>query len=306
MFKIGLELTFVPDLPGAKEFTNEKQAKEVAKALLNRLCLFSDDLLHHGIDLLVKADIFRAGEAWIIEVTNGDYPTRSSQWKDPQFVRLIQRVFDEARKLRLYPRIRRKGIHHPAGGCHLHVGISDIFAHNHHFLENLALFEKNLYNDFANRPYIRWLFSEWFDNGINSEVTFDEWHYDQCTMSEMRKLAYQYGRESCSICARYSYRYKPAYPTYEFRFFDSVDSAKEIARNVEFLEKWIGWHVSKVMDGVKIPFTLTRDQFCALKNEKCAWKTVGEFLTQLGLDPKDFRKPFEENYLLRIRHGEMV
>jgi len=310
MFGIGLELTFIPDLPRAKEFADKAVAQKVANRLLKRLTPLVPQLLENHIDLHVKVDPFRSGDdgeynAWIIEVTNGDFPTRSFQWRSKRFVALIQRVFNEARKLGLYPRIRRRGVHHPSGGLHKHVGISDLFPNDHLFLSRLARFENNLYTDLANRPYIRWLFAEWFDSGTNSAATFTESDYKGCTMKELGKLAYSYGRTQSSIAARYSYRYKPAYPTYEFRFFDSVDSAKEIARNVRFLEAWVAHHVNKATNEVDVPFTLTLPQFKALKEEKHAWEIISTFLRELGLDPENFRKPFEENYVLRMQHGEM-
>lgn len=309
MYSVGLELTFIPDLPGAKEFADKKRAQKVADKLLKRLSPLVPQLLEHHIDLHVKVDPFRSVNdeytAWIIEVTNGSYPTRSFSWCSKKFVSLIQRIFTEARKLRLYPRIRRRGVHHPSGGCHLHCGISDLFNNDEFFLPRLARFEKNLYTDLANRPYIRWLFSEWFDVETNSIATFNEDHYRDYNMRELAKRAYEFGRMSSSIAARYSYRFKPAYPTYEFRFFDSVDSAKEIARNVRFLEAWVAHHVSKAMNGVDVKFTLSHEQFKALKNEDHAWLVISTFLRELGLNPDDFRKPFEENYVLRMRHGEM-
>lgn len=310
MYSVGFELTFIPDLPDAKEFADKKRAQKVADTLLKRLSLLVPGLLAFNIDLNVKVDPFRSDDekyvAWIIEVTNGSYPTRSFQWRDKKFVALIQRVFNEARKLGLYPRIRRRGVHFPAGGCHLHCGISDLFPNDTLFLSRLARFERNLYIDMANRPYIRWLFAEWWDVDTNSTATFTERDYKANSMKELAKLAYSYGRTSSAIAARYSYRYKPAYPTYEFRFFDSVDSAKEIARNVRFLEAWITRHINRATDGINIPFTLTHSQFKELKNEETAWKAVCDFLSGLNLDPQDYRKPFEENYLLRIRHGEMT
>jgi hypothetical protein len=71
------------------------------------------------------------------------------------------------------------------------------------------------------------------------------------------------------------------------------------------LEAWVAHHVSKAMDGVDVKFTLSHEQFKALKDEKIAWEVISTFLRELGLNPDDFRKPFEENYMLRIRHGEM-
>lgn len=311
MYSCGIELTFVPDLPGDKEFGNKNAAQIIADALLTNLTPLSSQLDAYSIDFIIKVDPFRSDDngiknAWIIEVTNGDRPTRTSQWKDKKFVSLIQKVFDQARKLKLYPRIRRRGIHHPSAACHLHIGIADLLPNDHYFLTNLTRLERNLYHDLANRPYIRWLFAEWFDANINSAATFHEGDYKAFGMSQLAEYAYSYGRTAASIAARYSYRYKPAYPTYEFRFFDSVDTAKELARNVKFLEAWMSYHANKALHKIDIPFTLTRSRFKALKNERNAWFVISTFLRELNLDPNDFRKPFEENYVLRMRHGEMT
>lgn len=313
MFSLGVELALTPDLKGDKEFTNKKTANKVADALAARLVKLSPHLVEHNIDLSVKVDPFRFNtfnwepNAWAIEITNGNKPTRTLQWRDPKFVRLIQRVLNEAKVLGLYSRIRRRGIHWPAGGTHLHVGIADLFSNTPSFLPKLALFEKNVYTDFANRPYIRWLFAEWFDNEVNSSITVGESSFDDYTKAEMRDLVYPEGRKSSSICARYSYQYKPAYPTYEFRIFDGVDSAKDIARNVRFLEAWILSHVKHVNEGGKdVEFTLKREDFKAFKNVRSAWGIISQFLRDLNLDSQDFRKPFEENYVLRVKHGEML
>ncbi len=309
--RIGIELTFVPDLPGDKEFTSLKAAKKAGRAFLKHLTRLSNDVILHDIDLLVKTDPFRRDDdgefvSWIIEVTNADKPTWAHQWEDPAFVAMIQRVFDEARQLKLYPRIRRRGVHHPSGGLHKHVGIADLFSNNEFFLPKLARFEKNLFCDFANRPYIRWLFAEWFDERENSQVTYNA-NDLMGNRTWLKENAYSQGRMNHAIVARYSGRLKTAYPTYEFRMFDSVDSAKEIARNVRFLHHWVCSHVNRVnRDEKDVKFTLTLAQFKRLKEEDFAWETVSTFLRELDLDPADFRKPFEENYVLRMRHGEMT
>jgi hypothetical protein len=72
MFGIGLELTFIPDLPRAKEFADKAVAQKVANRLLKRLTPLVPQLLENHIDLHVKVDPFRSGDdgeynAWIIE-----------------------------------------------------------------------------------------------------------------------------------------------------------------------------------------------------------------------------------------------
>jgi hypothetical protein len=307
--RLGLELTFIPDRPsGPKEFSCKKEAQRAADALFRALRPLRKRIQAFDIDLGVKVDVFRLepDPAWIIEVVNCDKPTWDYQWEDPMFVALIQQVFDRAKKLKLLPRIRRNGIHHPSGGGHAHIGIADLFPDDHLYLARLYLFERNLYTDFANRPYIRWLFAEWFDSGTNSQVTFGAMDLKTHSRAKLKKKAYEWGRTSCSIAARYSYRYKPAYPTYEYRFFDMGDSAKDIARNVRFLVAWVNHHVAKATNAETVPFTLTLPQFESFRNLRTAWREISRLLRELGLDPKDYRGAFEDNYVPRMRYGEMT
>lgn len=253
-------------------------------------------------------DVFRLepDPAWIIEVVNCDKPTWDFQWEDPMFVALIQEVFDRAKRLKLLPRIRRDGVHQPAGGAHLHCGIADLFPDGHLFLARLYLFEMNLYRDFANRPYIRWLFAEWFDRDTNHQVTLNETDFKTYSRTKLKNQAYEWGRNGCAIAARYSYRYKPAYPTYEFRIFDMADSAKDVARNVRFLVAWVNWHIAKATKAESVPFTLTLPQFKSYRNLRTAWSEISRFLRELGLDPADYRGAFEDNYVPRMKWGEMT
>lgn len=306
--KIGLEMTFVPDLPHAKEFTSLREAQRTSKALNRLLEPIDETLTSYETFLYAKVDPFRKNEdgdfdRWIIEVVNGSFPTHGFYWYDGAFVEVVQQVFNAAKSLKLYPRIRRDGIHHPSGGCHLHLGLAGLFTDDTEFLTKLARFEKNLFVDYANRPYIRWLFGEWFDPQVNAEVAVKE----DDLKGFKSKSAYSYARDmTTSIRARYSCDGKPSYSTYEFRFFDMSDTAYDLALNVRFLMAWIKSLQSKNLHKETIPFTLTATQFRSLKNTRTAWKVISTFLRDLSLDPQDYRGAFESNYIPRMKYGKML
>lgn len=306
--KIGLEMTYVPDKRRDKEFTSLHEAQRATTALNRLLKPINRSLEDHNTMFFAKVDPFRRDDdgnfnRWIIEVVNGAFPTHGYSWHEPQFIKLVQRVYDAAKSLRLLPRIRRRGVHHPSGGCHKHVGLAGLFSDNTQFLTNLAFFEKALFTDYANRPYIRWLFSEWFDESHNSDIAVKE----EDLKGFDPKNAYQYARDySTGIKARYSCDAKPSYSTYEFRFFDSVDNAKDLSRNVLFLLAWVRSIRAKVEAGMSVKFTLNRSLFKKLRDEEKAWEVISGFLHELRLDPKNYRRAFEENYLLRLRHGKMT
>lgn len=251
--RLGLELTFVPDLPGRdKEFTSEAQAQRAAKRLFRLLKDVNYELLTvYDTILWPKAERFRrtsAGnvqaalgvdnrewEAWIVEVVNLENPTDSAHWKDKRFVRLMQRAFDVAKSMGLLPRIRRRGVHVPTGGGHIHHGITDLFSDDTQFTVKLAAFEKALFVEYANRPYIRWLFSEWFDVAHNSRVSLNLGQIENADT----QYAYLVGLYSSGINRRFSCDQKLPYFTFEHRYFDMPPNARQLALQMRFLIAWI-------------------------------------------------------------------
>lgn len=56
----------------------------------------------------------------------------------------------------------------------------------------------------------------------------------------------------------------------------------------------------------EVEFTLTRDAYKKLRNTRHAWRVISTFLTELKLNPRDYRPFFEDQYINRVRHGQMT
>ena len=316
--RLGLELTFVPDIKGDKEFTSERAAARAARSLQRAISGVNKILAtKYGTVLIAKAERFRRKNpssetfvAWIVEVNNGPAPTHADDWQKPGFVRLIQRVFNAARKLSLLPRIRRRGLHQPAGGSHVQISTCGIFNDDTLFLSRLAKWERDLYVDYSNRPYIRWLFAEWFDRDHNSRVIFNADSLSWCVRTT--EFAYSEGLTNNSISRRFSDDGKPSYATYEHRYLDSPPNAKALALQIRFVLAWTYYHRNRVLGShslethAPVEFTLNEAQFKGFRNLRHAWGEVSSFIKILGLNPRDYRCFFEDNYIPRMRHGEMT
>ncbi len=181
------------------------------------------------------------------------------------------------------------------------LGISDLFTDDAQFMPKLSVFERNLFLDYVNRPYVRWLFAEWFDVDENSEVIKPE-HIANTGPDH----AYHWSLWRGGIRRRFSQTAKTPYSAYEFRFFDMPPTVKQLSLQVRFLIAWVSHHQAKVFAGQAVEVTITQESFDKLRNLRHAWSTISAFLTELKLNPRDYRPFFEDQYINRMRHGKMT
>lgn len=189
---------------------------------------------------------------------------------------------------------------YPTAGGHLHHDIN-LWEKSYtpSFLYKLNKFERNLYIDYANRPYIRWLFAQWFDN-INSRVTLDQKDLPRYGGFKGDIRAKAYG-DYAGIRSRFSGFRKGCLPTFEHRYFDATKNAEETLANLRFLRAWV-----KNIPEYRIKSTLTKKYFRDLKDSRFAWHEISQFLTNLGLQPDTYHPNFERNYITRMKFGHMI
>lgn len=322
----GLEFTLVPDLPGKiKAFKDEKFAIIAADKLckrINKIPEFSNGIFEFTGAIEIAPAIHPIGyiNYYCLEIRNGNFPFNfdeeffnnlSYYIKSLNgFIKSFDLLIKEAAKLKLYPRIIKKRnnkiIYYPTGGGHIHVG-ANLFYNNESFYKKMDIFQKNLYLDMANRPYIKWLFSEWFDNH-NSSIFIDRFLLERMVKKNNPNKAYSYFFHRHCIINRIQYCGKPILPTYEFRFFDAVRTGKQLFENIEFLYKWINYHVQKVEKNEKtVEFNLNLNKFHQFKNLKFAWSEISKFLRLIGIkNVKPYKLRFDENYKLRMKYGKMA
>lgn len=294
---LGLELTFLPrrcpeGFPGSigdkenyctvKQFARLLKRREMATAFTPKREGFG--ALHSIVE--VTSDL-------ISEYALGGQPLKRS----------LTRVFAVARELGLSGRIShtRGGVTKvfPDGGSHIHSSI-DLFGGDHRpsFLHDLARFQCNLFTDYANRPYVKWLFAHPFDD-LNSKVVYA--HEDMGSNAVKRVYEGYTG-----IVPRFTGMRRHAMPTFEHRYFGAAQTAQEALDNLVFVNNWVA-HLRKLtLTRQRLKVTLTPSYFRSLKQARFAWREVSDFLRLIGCNPDAYREPFERNYLTRMRWGKMA
>lgn len=306
----GLELTFIGE--DGSDFC-KSEADRLVGAFNKRLRTVNKHANKTGSHFWTKIDSFKIkswentrGNRYLLEINNfPTHPISYVEFTEGNISRdCLQAIFDIGKNLGLAGKVtKRKGkelLEYPNGGGHIHVQM-DLFDNNFSFLRKLADFQENLFIDYSNRPYIRWLFSQWFDNN-NSSVTFTENQlWDEFPIINKEYILSSVDM-SHGIRPRFQNIGKTVYPTYEFRFFNAIESVKELELQVAFLNSWIRF----VRDRGQISFTLKAKDFKKFKKLGSAWKEISRFLKQIGLNPKDYRRFFDENYKNRILYGKLV
>lgn len=305
----GLELTFLPraDPNGFK--TETETSKVVRK--FNSLLKPVNNPQETGCSVFLAKEE-SLGDNYCIEVVNFINHIASREIEDEQFRDRLSSVFNIADYLRLTARASKteKGIRleYASGGSHIQHSMN-VFGRSHSpcFLNRLACFERNMCSDYANRPYIRWLFAQWFDN-TNSLVMFN---LDDLPKSGIIKKnpIYKIYSDWCThigIVPRFTGIRRGCIPTYEHRYFDATQTADETIDNLKFIQAWIGSLAERTENGLKIKSKLTRSYFKSLKNTRFAWKEISQFLLSLALNPNCYRPNFERNYITRMKFGQMV
>lgn len=304
----GLELTFLPR-SSPLGFDTSKGADKINQVVARFNAELDQRVRPNGIEPSFYAKC--EGLFWrrhIVEVCSDSSRIEAAHIVLPMVKQRLTAVFDIARELGLSGRLShvKDGVRrlYSNGGGHIHHGI-DVFETSNlpDFLPRLNRFQRNLFADYANRPYIRWLFAHPFDND-NSCVLFNLSQLPKrgTLKNDPTHQAYL----TNGIAPRFAARRKGAMATFEHRYFDATQNAEETLINLRFLKAWIQ-HLAALTDSRKtVPVTLTRTYFTSLKERRFAWREISGFMQGLGLNAADYRDLFERNYLTRMRWGEMV
>lgn len=320
---LGSELTFVPNKPGKwKEFLSYEEAVDTA-AEFNDIIHVDPDCREHG--LVARADTFRAAwmqdqphESWCIEMSMKPVKSDWIVWGDASLKRALETLYSIAAGLSLFPRIRRGKREWPTGGGHLCVS-TDIFTTGWQYHLDMLSFERSLYMDYANRPYIRWLFAQWSDdtnsNVVNAAI-LDAAHKakkgDDLTgaivnllMGELHAIKQRSADTGGKAC----------YPTYEFRFFDAADTPDVFFLQARFLIAWVEHHADlvastgalKLVKQVSKAGLITSQRFAELAKPKVARREIEAFFSQIGIDTEAYLATlWDSHFMPRIKHGKLL
>lgn len=253
----------------------------------------------------------------------------------------IQAIYFIAQSLNLYPHIevvdRKTGkvTDYPTGGGHIHTNISGFFPYGENFLKKMAILEEMLCLDYANNPWIRWLFSQWSDNS-NSQIALRRSDLVDMVRKKNRAITREQWNGathslalSChAIRARFAATGKPVYPTYEWRFFDMPRNAEELRLQLAFLFAWLKKRIRQVealftsrTDAVTfdkiwqfynqtiLRVSIDAAQFDGLaKDTNFARAVIRGTMLDFGMSPSDmdgiFDAFWDRNYLRRMKYGK--
>jgi hypothetical protein len=347
----GFELTFIPRRRGSRwqEWRDVTEAREKVQ-FFNMLLWDSEAVKQLAMVeklppqqiIWGKTDVFRTQlldpgaqphNSWCLEVNN--YPMLGSGVSRPSSMegKVLAAVYDIARGIDLHPHIsvtKRDGtiIDYPNGGGHQHVQ-TDFWEEGSQFLLRMFCLENALCIDFANNPWLRWLFAHWNDN-VNSSVAVNltrlgEMEQGASVLDPKANARWEKnGRDNyvhdvallChSIKQRIACTGKPCRPTYEFRFLDMPRSVEELGVHTRFISSWVGYHVGRA-DGYldledRPTFTLTSAQYQQLvKDAGYAKAQVEAFMGRIGLSGAETQKMidmfWERGYLRRMKYGQAV
>lgn len=331
---IGLELTFVPYLPGRwKEYRKRQDAVKAARAL-NRAFAAHPAIvgLSRQMSLVVrntiwaKADIFRGygqdHRAWCIEIGNRPIDAGLMLSKYTSIYRDgFGAIFQCAKKLNLHPHIEERDkdgtlIDYPTGGGHIHVSISDIWRSSANLLLDLYHLERALCIDYVNYPTLRWLFAQWFDdNNSEAVVCSDSW--DMTSTRDPALTAHKGALISAGIKQRFAQTGKSVYPTWELRFFDMPRDVNELLLQVTFVYHWFSYHKNRINmwaeTGKPTPLkpTMTPNLYKRLTTDsRFAKQYTALFFQRIGIPSKSVRAIMEtfwaRGYGRRKRFGQFT
>lgn len=302
------ELTFVP-----RKFPHEITSREEGLKILEQITpILRSIVSKYGVVFFAKLDphhYLELGEqTYCVEVVPNTHLetywfTDPTEWKVAK--KILDELFGGMAKLGLFPVVSTK--HWPSstikdwpgGGCHLHIGTSFIHG-GPDWYRRMEKFHRNLVVDYANRPYIRWLFKQWFADSGGTALISSEVPVAKRTPNQLFVKAC--GGQS-EIEARFMGTSKNSYATYELRMFSMVANPEELRSIVRFANTWL-WDLRYVNDSLKI--TISDSDLHDLKDLRKAKKTIKNYLDSLGLLWDDYATFFERNYVRRVRYGKMI
>jgi len=311
----GIELSFIPRKGKLKEYSGKSGAIEAIRVAdrfnkamnrMDKIWVKKNDKDYLPFILTAKADTFRgAGDEKLpsslhIELNNrADGLIYEGGWNRQEFTSYLKEVFKMGKSLGLTTKFVKNNKYWPTGGFHVHLGMN-LFKDDGRFLAKLDLFNQNIWTDYCNRPYIKWMFDEFFDNH-NSYIGVNHFDLEQLESYNVNLMDLQSSKYA--LQPRWQSSLKRIMPTIEFRFFDSPANPKELVENLEFVSAWTGYHVNRVNEGKTTEFNLTKEKLNGFKKLKNTWREISEFLTLLGLKPENYRKRFDTNYKNRVKLG---
>ncbi len=351
--KCGVELTFFPRkatfVNGVEyhEYLVKSEADKMAKRFNIELMKCDKVFRKYGMGMWAKSDWFRnkhdqVHKSWIIEINNITGGQLYLDWLDNvddksldkqynrrnlsyqrKYLGAISLVFKIARKFglvaRLEKKVKGKIVSFTNGGGHLHFS-ADLFDSGADYFDKMKMFEKCLCIQYYNNPWLRWLFSESFDNE-NSNVAHNLSLVGTFPLDAA--AAHNHALTCNSIAQRFSRYGKQNFSTYEFRFFNAVKSVDELLLDARFLSHWIGsivklveeahdnYYISKKAKAIKLleklsTPTLTKRHYKKLANLDYARGQMTKFFEKIGLDFKNYEAKFQENYIRRMKWGKML
>lgn len=311
---VGPELTFVP-AARPHWITDEKAGKEMVKRLNDYLVELGKQT---SVYLFAKLDPLHSLIApntddkitWSLEIVpTNKMPIHwfidTKQWKLLKEA-LSKHLFEVIRRyFNMVPFVIETGRRHrywPNGGCHIHHS-ADVADESHAWYERMRRFHCNLLTDFANRPYIRWLFSGPFsDNHAETMVNADTLPY-----AKLGEDGAQFLPGNNSIRARFMSGQKSLYPTFEFRFPSMVADANELRSLVLFIHRWVQhWGANSGLNDPTLLFELDKRGWRRVTSEAGARRGLRELFEQLDLDPRQYTPFVHRNLLPRLRYGELI
>ncbi len=296
-FHYGVEFTFVPNK--GKEFLDFSEATECANE-------FNRELFGASLDYMfkAKADLFRAlfrgqkYESYCIEVNNVSPLIYTIENPYPYKLSVL---FDIAKKLKLVARPKCGNKYWPNGGAHIHLSTG--FIEDSPFsLDILKLFSDELNYQYAMRPYIRWMFADWFENNNSFCIT---------TISDSNNSLGFKVCDAHGIVRRFFGAQKNTYPSYEFRFFRMVNNPEEFELHIRFLAAFKEYCMKSAFtdneDHSKRYLSVNKvvENINNFRNIAYTKSAVKEFFDLLGLDFSAYLPLFNENLVLRLKYGEL-
>lgn len=312
MHTISPELTFVPRR-APHELVDRKKAEQLAERIRK-------DLYRRTNYFRVKLDPFHheytKQETWCVEIVPfdwflTDWFTNDTHWKNLK--EHLDIVWSIMRKHGMVSTLVTKTgnteKHWPGGGCHLHYGSALVMAGTHWYSTS-EKFHRNLGMDYANRPWIRWLFSQWFANThlvpVNSEdLKIANTNPDHLSNDNLfdRSIYHRWGLEPRFMGGGT----KSHYLTFEFRMFSMVRDPKELQLIILFLNRWIEQILFKTYSSEEqISLNLTKHKLLQMKQLGKSWEICKDYLDFLKLPSDAYRVFYKRNYSNRIKYGQLT
>jgi hypothetical protein len=311
------EMTWVP-AKRPYEILSKKHGEEFVKRLNQALYKV---FVKTGVLVSAKLDPFHHAytprATYCIEVCPPLNFPWDTEWMNEKsrdyrlFEKGINQIFKCCRERGLTPlAIQKRGgkeIHQPSGGCHLHFA-NELFNSGPNYYRQMEGFHKNLVADYTNRPYIRWLFAQWFDDR-NSNVIYNEAQIRAVEEQDLpiaRDDAFTSSFDGrYAVEPRFMVTGKSTFNTFEFRFINMVRDYAELRAVARAIDGWIQRILLTRLQ--EIPVTLTSDNFKDFNDLRKAKKLCKDWIEEIGLTwDATYEILWNRNYRNRIVKGALL